>query len=95
VGWRDFAVPTTIVNLKTEQYDVFIGRPSKWGNPFEIGRDGTREQVIRMYEVHIRRSPKLLAALPELVGKCLGCYCKPLACHGDVLIRLLKERGLE
>jgi len=48
-----------------------------------------------MYEVHIRRSPKLLAALPELVGKRLGCYCKPLACHGDVLVRLLKERGLE
>jgi hypothetical protein len=44
-----------------------------------------------MYEVHIRRSPKLIAALPELAGKKLGCHCKPLACHGDVLIKLLHE----
>lgn len=84
---------TIVVNLRTNPYDTFIGRGSKWGNPFQIGRSN-REQVIRMYEVHIRRRPDLLAALPELVGKRLGCYCKPLACHGDVLIRLLKELGL-
>jgi len=83
---------TVVVNKRLEKYDVDISRAGeKWGNPFEIGRDGTRERVIKMYEVHIRRSPKLLAALPELVGKRLGCYCKPLACHGDVLIQLLKE----
>lgn len=80
-----------VVNLHHEGYDVLIARPSKWGNPFEVGRDGTREQVIRMYEVHVRRCPDLLAALPELAGKRLGCHCKPLACHGDVLIRLLGE----
>jgi hypothetical protein len=84
-----------LVNVKTSQYDVFVGRPSKWGNPFVVDRDGTREQVIRMYEVHLRHSPKLIAALPELVGKVLGCYCAPLPCHGEVLLRLLKERGLE
>ena len=70
---------------------MLIARPSKWGNPFEIGRDGTREQVIRMYEVHVRRRPDLLAALPELAGNRLGCHCKPLACHGDVLVKLLEE----
>lgn len=85
---------TTVVNLKTETYDVFIGRGSVWGNPFVLGKDGDRDQVIVKYEVLIRRRPDLLARLPELVGKRLGCYCKPLACHGDVLIRLMRERGL-
>ena len=56
-----------------------------------IGRDGTREQVIQMYELHLRHSPDLIAALPELAGKRLGCYCKPLNCHGDVLVKLLAE----
>ena len=58
-------------------------------------RQGNRERVIGMYEVHIRRRPDLLAALPELVGKRLGCYCKPEACHGDVLVKLLRELFLE
>ncbi len=44
-----------------------------------------------MYEVHIRRRPDLIAALTELAGKRLGCYCKPLPCHGDVLLKLLAE----
>jgi len=81
---------TEVVNLRHEPCDVLIARPSKWGNPFQIGRDGTRDQVIRMYEVHIRRRPDLIAALPELVGKRLGCHCKPLPCHGDVLVRLAR-----
>ena len=80
-----------VVNIRNSGYDVLIARPSKWGNPFMVGRDGNREQVIRMYEIHVRRRPDLIAALPELIGKRLGCYCKPEACHGDVLIRLLKE----
>jgi RNA polymerase sigma factor (sigma-70 family) len=86
---------TRVVNARHEDYDVLIARPSKWGNPFQIGRDGDRERVIRMYEVHVRRRPDLLAALPELAGKRLGCYCKPEACHGDVLVKLLRELLLE
>ena len=84
-----------VVNAHREPYDVLIARPSKWGNPFQIGRDRNRDQVIKMYEVHIRRRPDLIAALTELVGKRLGCYCKPLPCHGDVLIRLLRELLLD
>ena len=85
---------TCVVNVHYEECDVLIARPSKWGNPFQIGRDGDREQVIRKYEVHIRRRPDLLAALPELAGKRLGCHCKPKACHGDVLVKLLRELNL-
>lgn len=82
---------TTVVNVKVEKCDVFIGRPSRWGNPFKIGRDGTREEVIEKYERYIQTRPDLLAALPTLKGKRLGCYCAPLACHGHVLARLADE----
>jgi hypothetical protein len=82
---------TTVVNLRTDAYDILITRPSKWGNPFPIDDKVTREKAIQMYEVHVRRNPKLIAALPELAGKRLGCVCKPLPCHGDVLVKLLAE----
>lgn len=65
---------------------VFIGRPSKWGNPFVIGRDGTRAQVIELYRAYLNARPNMKeAARRELAGKDLVCYCAPLACHGDVL----------
>ena len=79
---------TRVVHCKRAPYDVYIGRPSKWGNSFRIGRDGTREQVIGKYRAWIQTQPRLLAALPELRGKTLGCWCKPLPCHGDVLAEL-------
>jgi len=80
---------TRVVNPRDEPCDVRICRPSKWGNPFRIGRDGTREEVIAKYRDYILARPDLLAALPALRGKCLGCYCKPLPCHGDVLVELV------
>jgi hypothetical protein len=76
-------------------YDVYIGRGSKWGNPFVIDIHGTRAEVIAMYDEWIRTQPQLMAALPELKGKVLGCYCAPKRCHGEVLIELLKEQGIE
>lgn len=86
---------TRIVHCKKAQYDVYIGRPSKWGNPYVIGPDGTREEVIQKYEEHIRSSKILMRALPSLAGKTLGCWCHPKPCHGDVLIKILKEMGYD
>jgi hypothetical protein len=77
-----------VVHCKKEPYDVYIGRPSKFGNPYVIGIDGTRDDVIEKYRVWINTQPQLLAALPELKGKVLGCWCAPLPCHGDVLAEL-------
>lgn len=77
-----------VVHCRRDDYDVYVGRPSKWGNPFVIGYDGTRAEVIAQYEAWIKTQPELMAALPELKGKVLGCYCAPLPCHGDVLARL-------
>jgi hypothetical protein len=80
-----------VVHCKKEKYDVYIGRPSKWGNPFTIGKDGTREEVIEKYETWIQTQPDLLSSLHELKGKTLACWCAPQACHGDVLVKLANE----
>lgn len=84
---------TRVVHCKRARYDVYIGRPSKWGNPFVIGRDGTRAQVIEKYRAFVLSSAPMLAALPELHGKILGCWCAPQSCHGDVLAELANEKG--
>jgi len=80
-----------VVHCKKEPFDVYIGRPSKWGNPFTIGKDGTREEVIEKYRDWIIEQDDLMEALPELKGKVLGCWCSPKSCHGDVLIELAKK----
>ena len=78
-----------VVNKRTEDFDVYIGRGSKWGNPFKIGPDGNRADVIEKYRQWIKTKPNLLECLPELDCKRLGCFCKPRTCHGDVLAELL------
>lgn len=79
---------TTVVHCKVSPYDVYIGRPSIWGNPFNIGHDGDREEVVEKYRQWIMCQPQLLARLPELQGKRLGCFCTPQLCHGEVLAEL-------
>lgn len=89
--------------------DVYIGRRisnrqwdfpwSKWGNPFKpdregVKRDGTKEEIIEKYRQRLLSKPDLMASLPELRGKRLGCWCKPDACHGDVLIELVEGRRI-
>lgn len=67
---------------------VYIGRGSKWGNPYVIGREGDRATVIAKFERYLRSRADLLRALDELRGKDLVCFCAPLACHGDLLRQL-------
>lgn len=64
---------------------VYIGRGSPWGNPFVIGRDGTRDEVCDKFEQHTL--PKM--DLSPLIGKDLVCYCKPARCHGDAILNAL------
>ena len=80
-----------VVNLKRDKYDIYIGRPSKWGNPYIIGRDGNRTEVIELYRAYLFDNKELMDALPELKGKVLGCYCKPEQCHGDILEELAND----
>ena len=69
----------------------YVGRGSKWGNPFHIGKDGDRDQVLEKYERWLMRNASLLHALTELRDKDLVCYCAPQACHADLLLRLANE----
>ena len=100
---------TTVVNVNFSRYDVYIGRPTvgspwRYGNPFVIGEDGDREQVIQKFKDWIYdgrtfgnkdatdgRRNWILANLWLLKGKRLGCFCHPKACHGNVYVELLKE----
>jgi len=91
--------PGKVVHFKKEPYDIYVGRGSKWGNPYSH-MEGTaakwvvdsREDAVRLYEEWLRAQPELVAAAKkELKGKVLGCWCKPLACHGDVLLKIANE----
>ncbi len=66
----------------------YIGRGSKWGNPFRIGPDGNRAAVIAQHERWLADRHDLLSALDELRDRDLVCFCAPAACHGDLLLRL-------
>lgn len=87
-----------VANIRNQPYDVYIGREnktfglkaSKWANPFVIGPDGSRDEVLAKYENWLLEHPELLNQLSELDGKTLGCWCHPQKCHGDILIKLLK-----
>ena len=84
-----------IVKKGEAAYDTYVGRPSKWGNPFVIGVHGDRAEVIARYDAWIRDQPELMAALPELKGKVLACHCAPKRCHAEILLNLLREQGIE
>lgn len=68
---------------------VYVGRPSKWGNPFVIGPDGDRADVIRKYRSYLFSNKVLMSeAKAELKGRDLVCWCAPKACHADVLMEV-------
>lgn len=85
---------------------IYIGRPSPLGNPFKINREASRETVITFYEAWLRekayrpghRDPKVRKALARIFWKArhervvLRCWCAPLACHGDVIVRMWAAR---
>ena len=75
----------------TEQ-SVYVGRPSKWGNIFIIGKHGTREEVLDKYEKYLYSSG-LYLDLDTLRGKDLVCHCAPQGCHADVLLRLANGKA--
>jgi predicted nucleic acid-binding Zn ribbon protein len=91
---------TRVVHVKSgEPYDLYIGRASPrhglkrsiWHNPYKIGEDGTREEILAKYEHYLLESQDLIDQLPELRGKVLACWCAPEPCHGDVLVRLVSR----
>lgn len=86
-----------VVDCRVSVYDIYVGRgpdprtgePGEWGNPFRIGLDGSREEVIEKYRRHLWAEIEAgrvdLGALVALHGRTLGCWCAPRRCHGEVL----------
>jgi hypothetical protein len=85
---------TRVVHCRREPYDVYIGRPGPWGNPFVLGRDGNRELVIEKYRAYLRERLAHEPGLRERIvrelggGTVLGCWCAPRPCHGHPLARV-------
>jgi hypothetical protein len=87
---------TKVVNVKHSDYDIYIGRPSKWGNPFRIGKLSRLQAVQyhlrwlygQMEAPDGREPPPLYEIKKELTGKRLGCYCTPDLCHGDNYVKI-------
>ena len=98
---------TRVVNLKAETYDVYVGRASslriglpekgwdgRFGNPFVIGRDGDRDEVVRKHKAwmwaRLNKDREFLRRVLALEGKALGCFCSPERCHGDNYVAFLE-----
>ena len=72
-----------------EENTITIDRTTKWGSPFAIGKDGSREEVMQKHQDYLRTRPDLLRTISrELSGKVLVCWCWPDQCHGDILAYL-------
>jgi len=91
-------LPTIAVNMYHHTYDVYIGRAGLgrdgyFGNPYLIGIDGTREEVLSKYKEYfikrVREDRDFYTRILELKGQRLGCFCKPKDCHGDIIARYI------
>ncbi|MDP2685239.1 MAG: DUF4326 domain-containing protein [bacterium] len=81
-----------VVHFNKEPCDVFIGSPSKWSSPYRVGIDGPREEVMLSYDIWVQNNPEFIKSVRrELPGKRLGCYCAPMMCHGDLLVRIAND----
>lgn len=84
-----------LVNIKDEPCDVYIGRGSMWGNPYKIGCDGNRTEVIEMYRHYfnekIVHEEGFKEETQKLWGKKIGCHCTPKLCHGDIIVSYLHK----
>ena len=91
-------VKIEVVNIKTYKgKGEYIGRPSALGNPFNVTKKTPRAESIKKYRVWLwekfkSKDTKVIAELERLLSICrkeknlvLKCYCKPLACHGDII----------
>lgn len=78
--------------IKKNHPGVYIGRPSPYGNPFVVGKDGTRDEVVDKFEQLFLSNPKAIEIVKKnLRGMDLICFCAPLRCHGDILLKIANE----
>ena len=91
---------TVVVNIYKEQFDIYIGRAGRgqdgyFGNPFRIGHGVSREDAVERFQRYfadrIEKDSEFKRRILALKGKRLGCFCKPKACHGDVIADWLNK----
>ena len=93
-----------VVNRRKDKEDLYIGRGSPLGNPFIIGKDGDRDEVIAKYKDYLvqqvnQGNQDIIRALMEIRDRAntgtvkLGCYCSPYKCHGDIIKEYLELFG--
>jgi hypothetical protein len=95
---REYVLPPRVLNKKADaqlikdlgDQAVYVGRPTFWGNPFVVGRDGDRDKVCDLFAKYYASEPSLQARIGELKGKSLVCFCKPARCHADFLLEVAK-----
>jgi len=92
----DDKIKTRVVNKNEgDEYDIYIGRGSKWGNPYRITATRSREESIKQFRNYAKNSSKIMKSILVLRGKRLGCHCVPEDCHGDVLAELAENEHLK
>lgn len=92
-----------VVHCRKAPYDVYIGRPSRWGNPCELVtrvngrvRRVSRKIAVKRYALHLLAHPELIElARRDLRGKVLGCWCNPRLCHGHLLAAIVRASSLK
>jgi len=93
IGERKMKTPQ-VINMKSRAIlnAVRIDRATSYGNPFILGRDGNREEVCELFSHYAAFRLKIQPHwLDVLQGKDLACWCAPLQCHGDILLRLANK----
>src|SRR6266568_4136135 len=98
---RESTMQTVVVNIYNEQFDAYIGRAGRgedgyFGNPFRMGNGTSREDAVERFQRYfadrIEKDSEFKRRVLALKGKRLGCFCKPKACHGDVIADWLNKR---
>ena len=94
---KKFERKTTVINIRSgAEYDILIGAPSIYANPFHINKSLSRERCIKLFkkdfDIKIKKNKQFRQAVMDLKGQRLGCYCKPLKCHGDVYVNWLEGK---
>ena len=83
---------TKVVHCRKQEFDVYIGRPSKWGNPFKLKKGDDRDAVLEKYRAWLLTQPELLAQLDELRGKVLDAGASRTPVTATCLLNLPTQR---
>lgn len=92
---------TKVVHCKKEKYDVYGGRPGKFGNPYTNIRDkktaaefvvDTVDEAIEKCREYIMASPELIKEIEGLKGETIGCWCKPKPCHCSIFLDIIQAK---